>query len=195
MRKFAVCISFLFLVAAFVPLVRAQAASTSSETAVRSDAAKPPAHYYRLNFVLEELDPAGKPVNSRSFDTAVSTAQLVNSSIVVGTRVPIATGTQGSKNGADNLSTQITYIDVGVKITAREVHEDGNRLSFNLDAEIASLASNVELAGFSEPVLRQNSWRGDVMVPIGKRTVVFTSDSLDSKGSTRVAVTATPLEQ
>ena len=33
-----------------------------------------------------------------------------------------------------------------------------------------------------------------VLIPIGKATVVFTSDSLDSKGSMQVVATVTPLQ-
>lgn len=44
-------------------------------------------------------------------------------------------------------------------------------------------------------MISQNTWQSRVLVPIGKRTVVFTSDSLDSKGSTRVVVTVTPVAE
>jgi hypothetical protein len=33
-----------------------------------------------------------------------------------------------------------------------------------------------------------------VLIPIGKPSVVFTSDSLDNKGSMQLVVTATPLQ-
>lgn len=196
MRKFAVCFSLFFLIPAIAMPGRAQESSSSSNAASRKDATASPAHFYRLDYVLEELDSAGKLVNSRSFSTTVSSAKspFLSGTIVVGTRVPIATGSTPSKDGSDKFSTQITYIDVGVKITTRDVHDDGNGLSFNLTAELASLTTPVVLGGVSEPVIRQHTWSGDVLVPIGKRTVVFTSDSLDDKGSTRVVVTARPIE-
>jgi len=46
----------------------------------------------------------------------------------------------------------------------------------------------------NQPIIRQNKWQGICLIPTGKPTVVFSSDSLDSKGSTRILVTATPLQ-
>jgi len=46
----------------------------------------------------------------------------------------------------------------------------------------------------NDPVIRQNSWQASVLIPIGKPTVVFSSDALDSKGGMHFVVTATPLQ-
>jgi hypothetical protein len=43
-------------------------------------------------------------------------------------------------------------------------------------------------------VIRQNTWVGPVVIPVGKPTVVFSSDALESKGGMQVSVTATLLE-
>ncbi|MDE3062329.1 MAG: hypothetical protein KGJ51_04650, partial [Acidobacteriota bacterium] len=59
--------------------------------------------------------------------------------------------------------------------------------------EISSIADSLD-ARIQQPIIRQNRWRAPVLVPLGKPTVVFKSDSLDSKGSLQVTVTATPLE-
>ncbi|HUA97421.1 MAG TPA: hypothetical protein VMA34_03790 [Terracidiphilus sp.] len=195
MRKLAVCFCFLFLVPVFAAAARVQDASKPSDTATRSDAAKPPAHFYRLNFVLEELDLDGKPVNSRSFSTTVSTAGSRYGSVVVGTKIPLVTGSETSKNGRpDDVLDEFQYVDTGVKINTNDVREDGDRLTFSLHAEVSSAAAPVVLLGVSEPVLRQNVWSGDVLIPVGKPTIVFKSDSLDSKGSMELTVTATPVE-
>jgi hypothetical protein len=191
MRKFLTCLCLLFLLPAFSPKAQSQPASNESDSAKASAA---PAHYYSLKFVLEELDSAGKPVNSRSFVTSVSTPLFQSSSIVTGSRIPLATASQGSKDGSDKFSTEFTYIDVGVKITTREVHEDGDRLSLNLDTVVSSLGAPTMLAGVAEPLLHNNQWRGTVLVPIGKPATVFKSDSLDSKGSMQLVVTATRVE-
>jgi hypothetical protein len=194
MRKIAVCFALLMLVPAFGASTRAQEATKPADSASRADAAKPPAHFYRLDYVLEELDSAGKPVNSRSFSTIVSTAGSRSGQFVVGTKVPIVTGTQNSKENPNAILTEFQYLDVGVKITARDIHEDGNHLTFDLRAEVSSLAAPTLLGGVSEPVLRENVWNGDVLIPIGKPTVAFKSDSLENKGSMQVEVTATAME-
>ena len=45
-----------------------------------------------------------------------------------------------------------------------------------------------------QPVIRQNKWRADLIMPLGKETTIFTSDSLDSTGSIQVLATATALQ-
>lgn len=188
MRKVAFCISLLFFVPPFLTVSHAQEPSRASKSATRSDATPAPAHYYSIHYVLEELDSAGKPVNSRSFTTMVSNGGRRPSTFVVGSRFPIITSTP--KNGA----TEIQYIDVGIKMTATDIHEDGSDLAFDLSVENSSTAAPVTLAGVPEPVLRQNVWNGDVLLPIGKPTIVFKSDSLDSKGSMQLLVTATKID-
>ena len=194
MRKLANCLALLVLVMVFAVTARAQDASKSAESARSAEAAKPPAHFYRLDFVLEELDATGKPSNSRSFSTSVSTAGIRAGSFTVGTRVPIITGMPASKDNLSGLSTQFQYIDIGVKLTARDVHEEGDRVALYLRAEVSSMAAPKVLNGVAEPVIRQNVWDGDLLIPIGKSTIAFKSDSLDDKGSMRLEVKATPIE-
>ncbi len=194
MRKLAVCFALLVLVAASAPASRAQESAKTADSASHADTAKTPAHFYRLDFLLEELDSAGKPANSRSFSTIVSTAGTRSGSFVVGTKVPIATGSVSPKSNPDSIETQFQYIDVGIKITASDIHEDGNHLAFNLRAEVSSLAAPSVIEGVSEPVLRQNVWSGDVLIPVGKPTSVFKSDSLENKGSMQLEMTAAPVE-
>lgn len=193
MRKLVLCISLLTLVPSFAVSIRAQEKPKPVDSASRPDAAKP-AHFYRLDYVLEELDSAGKPVNSRSFSMIISTAGFRRGSFTVGSKVPILTGTEAPKENPNAISSQFQYIDVGVKITASDIQEDGSHLTFNLRAEVSSLATPAMLAGVSEPVLRQNIWDGDVLIPIGKPTVAFKSDSLENKGSMQLEVTATSME-
>jgi hypothetical protein len=194
MRKLAVCFALLVLVPAFATASRAQEATKPVDSASRADAAKPPAHFYRLDFVLEELDSAGKPVNSRSFSTVVGTAGSRSGSFTVGTKIPILTGPRDSKEGSNETPAQFQYIDIGTEITARDVHEEGSHLAFYLRAEVSSLATPEVLAGVSEPVLHENVWDGDVLAAIGKPTVAFKSDSLENKGSMQLEVTATTME-
>jgi hypothetical protein len=46
----------------------------------------------------------------------------------------------------------------------------------------------------NDPVIRQSLWQGSVVIPIGKPTVAFSSDTVDSKGGMQLVVTATPLQ-
>lgn len=85
-------------------------------------------------------------------------------------------------------------MDVGVNIDRWRTQEIGRQLSINLTADVSSIATPTDPSLHDPPVIRQNKWQGTVLIPIGKPTVVFTSDSLDSKGGMQVVVTATQIE-
>lgn len=159
-----------------------------SDKTPEAKASEPPAHFYHLEFVVQETGTDGKPTNSRTYSGTVSTSRTDRGfSTRTGSKVPIATGGfEGSKN------TQFQYIDVGVSIDARDAHENGDKLALSLNAEITSLAGTQNISGVNEPVIRQNKWQAAVLIPIGKATTVFTSDVLDSKGGMQLVMTATP---
>jgi hypothetical protein len=150
-------------------------------------------HYYQLEFVVQELNADGKPVNGRTYTGIASTNRKdLNISIRTGSRIPISTGASSASSGSQS---QIQYVDVGVNIDLRDaVHEVGNAVAFTLVAEVSSLASNPGPLGPANPVIRQNRWQASVLIPVGKPTVVFNSDDLDTKGSMQVTVKATPLQ-
>jgi hypothetical protein len=150
-----------------------------------------PEHFYRLNLTVEEINDAGKMDNTRSYIATVSTGHGGGQQqIRTGSRVPIATG-------AHDGSTQFQYIDIGVNFDVRQVKEIGDKLSFTLTAEVSSLGQE-QHAGtgtpISDPVIRQNKWDSTVLIPVGKPTLVFSADDLDSKGKMQVELTATKVE-
>lgn len=185
MRKIAIFCSILML----IPLASQAKAQDTANKQPAAAAPAEPVHYYHFDFVVEDLDAAGKVVNSRSYSTTVDTEPHYLTSIRAGSRIPVITGTAAG-------NTQYQYIDLGVQLDVRDVHEAGRQLAFDLTANLSgeSTAPPPD-PNFHEPVIRQNKWASRILIPIGKRTVVFASDSLDSKGSTRVAVTATQVEQ
>ena len=187
MRKTVFFCSILLLVSIAAPNARAE--ETSGKQPATAAPAQP-VHYYRLDFVIENLDAAGKVTNSRSYSTMVDTGLHPHepNSIRTGSRVPIVTGAVAG-------NTQYVYVDLGVNFDVREVNELDEQLAFELTASLSGEASPSQPGqDLNHPVIRQNKWASRVLVPLGKRTVVFTSDSLDNKGSTRVVVTATRIE-
>ncbi|HEX4757290.1 MAG TPA: hypothetical protein VH308_04875 [Terracidiphilus sp.] len=192
MRKIAaVCCLFLFTLA-FGHRTFAQDTANAQQSPKAQDTAKPPSppvHYYHLDFVVEELGSDGKPVNSRTYSTAVSTDRSTMS-IRTGSRIPIVIGST-ENNGKENQ--QIQYQDVGINIDVRDAREVDGRLALYLSADLTGLAQPID-PSLHQPVMRQNRWQASILIPVGKPSVVFTSDSIDSKGSTRVTVTATPLQ-
>ncbi len=165
----------------------------------RDNASAPQQRFYRVHFAVAELDGAGKVTNTRNYDETIATAgggqSVGDQQIKTGSRVPIATGSYASNGNPANLAnTQFQYIDLGVNLDVREATEHGEMLGFRLKAEVSSVAHQTEIGGVGEPVIRQNVWDSTVLVPMGKPTVVFSSDDLDSKGKMQVEVTATRIE-
>jgi hypothetical protein len=152
--------------------------------------AKPPEHFYKLNLTLEDVNDAGKVVNTRTYVATIDTGTGTRE-IRTGARVPIVTGDAGNSS-----VTQWQYIDVGVNFDVREVKEQGEKLGFNLTADVSSIASDDGKASSAggHPVIRSNKWQSTVLIPIGKPTVVFSADDLDSKGKMQVEVTAVKVE-
>jgi hypothetical protein len=198
MRKFTILCCFLLLVPALALRVGAQDSAKTPE----AKPPEPPAHYYHLEYVVQELGTDGKPANSRTYSTIVGTERHEQfSAIRTGSRVPIVTGALhtpvSNPNGDSKLEYQYQYVDVGVNIDTQNVHEIGHQLAIDLKADISALAESGPSTAsglVNDPVIRQNSWQASVLIPIGKPTVVFSSDALDSKGSMHFVVTATALQ-
>jgi len=173
-------------IAATLPMASGRAQDTATASTQEASTAE---HFYRFDFVVEEIDDAGKVNNSRSYVETIATGPGSSQAIRTGSRIPIATG-------AENGSTQFQYVDVGVSFDVRQVREVGDKLSLTLKAELSSLAQEhvVTGTGVGDPVIRQNRWDSTVLIPVGKPTVVYSADDLDSKGKMQVEVTATRVE-
>ncbi|MBV8114058.1 MAG: hypothetical protein JO300_04910 [Silvibacterium sp.] len=183
MRKSIPVISLLILVSfsLFAMPLRAQEAKTSESKASETKT-QPDAHYYHLEFVLKELGDDGRVVNSRTYHTSVSTDGR-SSLMRTGTKVPVRT------NDKD-----MAYLDVGVNLDCGSARETPQGLGVQITAEISSLANpsgGTPEAG--NPLLRQNKWSSMTVLPIGKPTIVFSSDNLENKGRMQLEVTVTPI--
>ncbi len=173
------------VVAVLAMAVGAMGAMGQDATAAPAPAAKPPEHFYKLTFVVEEVSDAGKVTNARSYVETVDTASHKPQQIRTGARIPVLAS-----------ESQWQYMDVRVDFDVFEPKEVGDKLAFDLTADISSLASPTdgEPGSASHPVVRQNKWSSDVMIAISKPTVVFSADDLDSKGKMQVEVTATKVD-
>jgi hypothetical protein len=196
MRKITVLCSLLLLIPALALPAPAQDPPKPPDAATPPE---PPAHYFHLEFVLQEVGADGKPTNTRNYSAIVCTGPNEPfSAIKTGLRVPIITGAfHGPDTPGDSKEYQFQYVDVGVNIDTEKVHEIGRQLAIHLKAEVSSVAESAPSSATgspNDPVIRQNVWQGSVLIPIGKPTVAFSSDAVDSKGSMQLVVTATPLQ-
>jgi hypothetical protein len=145
--------------------------------------APPPTTFYKLDFVVKEVEGA-KVHNSRTYSVVVASARglLDSCSIRTGSKIPFSTG-----------KDQYTYLDVGVSIDCRSVKEAPGGLTMRVDADVSSVAQESVAPANLGPVVRQNKWASEVIVPLKRATVIFSSDDLTSKHQMQVELTATPI--
>jgi hypothetical protein len=187
MRKLAFHLCLLLLT---VFCGRTIFAQESSQTPPPAQAAEAPVHFFHLLFVVQEVGPDGKPTNSRSYTATVSNDLTT---IRTNSRVPIPIGSFSTGENKEAVNTQYQYVDVKVNIDVNGTREIGRRLSTRITADINTLGSGAD-GNLHQPTIRENKWQATVLIPLDKPTVVFTSDSLDNKGSMQMVVTATSLQ-
>lgn len=176
MRKIALLCCLLFAVPTLsLPLSAQETKAPEAEV-----------HYYHLEFVVKELGEDGKVVNSRTYRSDISTTSgAPPSSVRTGTRIPVRAS---SKDG----DVQLQYLDIGVNIDCNRAHDTPQGLALQITTEISSLASP-GAATPDTPIVRQNKWTSSTVLPLGKPTIVFSSDNLENKGRMQLEVTATPI--
>ncbi|MGI9070252.1 MAG: hypothetical protein ACR2JB_02710 [Bryobacteraceae bacterium] len=141
-----------------------------------------PQKFYRLDFVVKEVADA-KVINTRSYSTMISTGAHPGS-IRTGNKVPFQTGP----------ASNYDYLDVGVKVDCRSAREVDNQLWLWVTADVSNLApGSAALSAGVPPLLRQNSWSSDLILPLRKPTVIFSSDDPTSTHKMQVELTATPI--
>jgi len=179
MRKFIRFSLSLLFAAMTVTLAAAQSPSTPAPA---------PLKYYKVDFVVKEVDAGGHVVNTRSYSTIL----LTNNSgapkeIRSGDKIPVISGTDEKGNSA------YQYIDIGVNIDCRSVHEVDQKLAASVTADVSSVPSSTEIGSAREPLIRQFKWSADVLVAPGTPTTIFSSDDVGSKAKMQVEMTATPI--
>jgi hypothetical protein len=147
-------------------------------TCFAQDTPSDQSRYYKLDFTVKELT-GGKVTNSRSYVT-IGHSQQSHQSIRTGDKVPV------QQNG--NLWS---YIDIGVNIDVMDLAQSGNDLRLHVTADISSAEKD---AALPQPIIRHTTWSSNVVVPLRKPTVLFSSDATGSKSQTQLELLATPLQ-
>jgi hypothetical protein len=164
---------------------------TAGIAAAQSSSTPPAASlkYYKADFFVKEVDASGHIVNSRSYSTILLTDNNggVPKQIRSGDKIPISTGTDDKDN------TKFQYIDIGVNIDCRFVHEVDQKLAASVTAEVSSVPGSTKIDSTVEPLIRQFKWNADVLIAPGVPTTIFSSDDVGSKSKIQVEMTATPI--
>lgn len=180
LKTIAISVLFLSSITALPQENSAQKTDTSST----SSAQKEP-RYFRLDFVIRELD-GKRPITSRNYSTTVVANDRARGScsLRTGNRVPIPTSAK---------EAQFNYSDVGVSIDCNGADTVGSELALGLSAEISSLLDSTAGTQSTPPLLRSVRWRSTALVPTAKPTVVFSSQDDKTNHTLELEVTATPL--
>lgn len=138
-----------------------------------NDAAKEPPKFYKLDFVVKDLE-GGKVIAARNYSMIVGSPWGPLQSVRAGSKAP--------------MGTNSNMIDIGTNIDCGNVRELENSLFFTLSVEVSSILGETD----PHPIIRQNRWNSLVLVPFRKPTVVFSSDDATTRRVLQLEVTATP---
>jgi hypothetical protein len=149
--------------------------------------------YLKLVYRTLQIGEDGNAVSSHSYSTIVvaNTGHASPSQIRSDDKIPIVTGNSSSGD------IQYQYQVVGTDIDTYGAKLSGNQLTVNLSVNLNEVAKSNATAEKSipAPVVRQLKWQSDVIVTVGKPTIVFTSDSPSNTGKTELELTATEIKQ
>ena len=172
MRRVIVCCLALILFAAHKGMFAQQDGKPTEN----------PSHYYQLSFSVQEIAESGKVSNSRVYTTSIATNSHDRQMIRTGDKVPLRTDDKGN----------LQYLDVGVNIDCLNAQEINGKFAVQITVNISTPTKGTDES--APPVIRQNQWSANVLVPVAKPTVIFSSDHLQDKGKIQVELTATRID-
>jgi hypothetical protein len=127
-----------------------------------------------------------KRIGTQHFAMVLTSGQ--ETSLKLGNRVPIATGSGGSQ-----VSTQFTYIDIGMNFDAT-LTEMGEHAMLKSSVDDSSVApQNSTIGGVQEPIVRHSSLRGESLLAPGKPLMLGSVDIPGSTSHLDVEVVMEPL--
>jgi hypothetical protein len=172
------------------------AQSTQSSPDTSSQQIEP---HVKLVYRALQIGADGKVVSSHSYSTIVvaNTGHASPSKIRSNDKVPIATGSYGGDAKSSLVNTQFQYVDVGTNIDTYGAKLSGTQLTVNLSVSLSEVAKNdfASEKTIPDPIIRALSWESDVIVTVGRPTIIFTSDNPSDTGKTELELTATEIKQ
>jgi hypothetical protein len=157
--------------------------ATAATAGAQNDSPRPKtAEFFRLDFALKEMD-GSAPVRTYAYQMMIA-SNYGTSSIRSGAKVPVSADNKGA----------FTYIDVGVKLDVRQLNVTKDGLEFDIVAELSGVLTAGSAAPTAKnPMIYQTQLNSRAEIPVGKPTVIFSSDDPSSKHQLHLEVTATPI--
>jgi general secretion pathway protein D len=94
----------------------------------------------------------------------------------IGSRIPIATGSYSSGVAttavSSLVSTQFTYIDVGVNIDMTPTVHYDHDVTLKLSVEVSTETGSVTISGITEPIIGQNTDTTEIRLKEGESTIL-----------------------
>lgn len=165
---------------AFVEQSPRQAEKVLADTRRRSE------EPIRIEEIHIEPLPDGGHNGGKMLDTRKLWAPFLISAMMAGNKVPYQTRPASG-------TPQYQYLDVGVNIDCQSPREVEGQLALTVSADVSNLAPGQTAGNGPLPLLRQNKWSSDVILPLRKPTVLFSSDDPTSTHKMQVELTATPI--
>ncbi len=163
--------------------------AAAEDDKAKSNSPAKPLHAYRVDFSITELA-EGKKVNTRHYSMVTNSGPW--STLKIGTRVPVATGSYRNSTTEALVNTQFQYLDVGTSIDC-EVNEQGEDLSLDVRSDFSNLSSAEEQHS-AQPIIRQIKINGRTITSPGKSVVIGAVDDPTSNRQYQVEAVVTKLK-
>jgi len=106
----------------------------------------------------------------------IRASQNVKSSIKIGEKIPIATGSFQSAVGAVGAlpaaNTQFSFQDVGVTLEVTPQVHDNNEISLVLDLDVSQVLDRINVGGVSEPEIADNKVTANIRLREGEVNLI-----------------------
>ena len=148
---------------------------------------KDPGPLYKVEINFRDANDAGS-MTDRRYTMLVSDSR--KAVFKVGNKSPVASGSITPATTGSVVSTQFTYLDIGVNIECF-LQAVGSRIAVHGSLDMSNIASESLVAGVRNPTIRQTRLDLDTTVELGKPTEVASIDDPLTSRKLQVEVTVT----
>jgi hypothetical protein len=139
---------------------------------------------YKVNFVLAEIE-GGRRVNERNYSSIVRERRQFT--VRTGDRIPVVT-----RSGGQQARDEWQYLDVGFRLEST-LETSGPDVIVQGTYDLSTIVNPESKSASGTPVIRQVRQEFSSIVPVGKSTVISSSDDVNSKRTYQLEVTVTKL--
>jgi hypothetical protein len=152
---------------------------------LRAQESKDGGPLYRVEVNFREGNDSGA-LTDRRYTLLVTDSKKVV--FKVGSRTPAVSGSLEPPASGSMVSTQFTYLDVGVNIQCT-LHAVGGKVAINGSLDMSNIDGASAVAGVHNPIVKQTRLDLEAVVELGKPTVVASIDDPLTTRKLQVEVT------